>query len=124
MSGDEQRPAAEFFYADAECPPQPAEPYNTLNPKNKKNILILLISDTYHNCSKAAEAVLQEGESLSAFIESSLRTNIERRLNEKEFIARGLASRDRARQSNSYVDGESVIGELRGMLEKAGKRSA
>lgn len=68
--------------------------------------------------------MLQEGESRSAFIESSLRTNIERRLNEKEFIARGLASRDRARQSNSYVDGESVIGELRGMLEKAGKRSA
>ncbi|ABL65261.1 YlcI/YnfO family protein [Chlorobium phaeobacteroides] len=73
---------------------------------------------------KAAEAVLHEGETLSAFIESSLRANIERRLNQKEFIARGLASRDQAKQSNSYVDGESVIKELRGMLEKAGKRSA
>jgi hypothetical protein len=72
---------------------------------------------------KAAEAVLHEGETLSTFIESSLRANIERRLNQKEFIARGLASRDQAKQSNSYVDGESVIEELRGMLEKAGKRS-
>ncbi len=72
---------------------------------------------------KAVEAVLQEGETLSTFIESSLRANIERRLNQKEFIDRGLASRDRARQSNSYIDAESVIGELRGMHEKAGKRS-
>ncbi|MCF8383798.1 MAG: prevent-host-death protein [Chlorobium sp.] len=73
---------------------------------------------------KAVEAVLQEGETLSTFIESSLRANIERWLNQKEFIDRGLASRDRARQSNSYIDAESVIGELRGMHEKAGKRSA
>jgi predicted transcriptional regulator len=73
---------------------------------------------------KAAEAVLQDGESLSAFIESSLRSSIEWRLNQKAFIGRGLAARDRARQSNSYGDGENVIGELRGMLEKAGKRSA
>jgi len=52
---------------------------------------------------KAAGMVLQKGETLPAFIESSLRANIERRLNEKEFIARGLASRDRARQSNSIT---------------------
>jgi hypothetical protein len=32
---------------------------------------------------KAAEKVLEQGETLSAFIESSLRTNIEKRLNHK-----------------------------------------
>jgi len=45
---------------------------------------------------KAVEEVLQEGETLSAFIKSSLRASIERRLNQKEFIDQGLASRDRA----------------------------
>ncbi len=73
---------------------------------------------------KAAEKVLENGETLSSFIESSLRTGIERRLLQKEFIARGLASRDQARESNSYVDEENVTGELRNMLTQAKMRKA
>jgi len=34
----------------------------------------------------SAEQVLREGETLSAFIESSLHTNIERRLTRNEFV--------------------------------------
>ncbi len=73
---------------------------------------------------KAAEAVLEKGETLSAFIESSLRANIEKRLNQKEFIARGLASGDRARETGEYVEASVVLEELHGMFRKAAKRSS
>jgi hypothetical protein len=68
---------------------------------------------------KAAEEELEQGESRSAFIESSLKTNIEKHLTQKEFIAKGLASRDLARKSGEYVDAALVIDELQGILDKA-----
>jgi hypothetical protein len=71
----------------------------------------------------AAEQVLEQGETLSAFIESSLRTNIEKRLNQKEFMARGLSSRELARKSGEYVDAGLVLDELQEMLDKAKKQS-
>ena len=67
---------------------------------------------------KAAEKILREGESLSSFIESSLRMGIEQRLSQDEFIARGLASRDRARVTGIYEDARSVIDELSRMLDE------
>jgi predicted transcriptional regulator len=73
---------------------------------------------------KAAEAVLREGETLSSFIEESLRTNIERRLCQQEFIARGLAFRDRARQTGEYVDAETVLDRLQLMLNEAKSKPA
>lgn len=73
---------------------------------------------------KAAEQVLEEGETLSAFIEVSLRANIEKRLNRKEFIAKGLVSRDLARKSGEYVDASLVIEELQGMLDQARRQSS
>ena len=72
---------------------------------------------------QAAEAVLQEGETLSSFVEQAIREGIERRQAQREFIARGLRSRDRARRSSKYVAAESVIGRLEKMLGRA-KRSA
>ena len=44
----------------------------------------------------AAESVLQNGETLSGFIEISVREAIERRRTRAEFIARGMASRVQA----------------------------
>ena len=41
---------------------------------------------------QAAEQVLQEGESLSSFVEASIRESITRRQLQGEFVARGLAS--------------------------------
>lgn len=41
---------------------------------------------------EAAERVLQEGESLSGFVEQAIRENILRRQHHSEFVARGLAS--------------------------------
>ena len=47
---------------------------------------------------QAAEQVLQEGESLSSFIEESIRENITRRQLQGEFMKRGVASRALARE--------------------------
>ena len=60
---------------------------------------------------EAAESVLQEGESLSGLMEKALRGEVNRRRNQAEFIARGLAARDEAKRTGLYytVD-ESLAG--------------
>ena len=68
---------------------------------------------------QAAESVLQEGETLSSFVEKSLRANIEHRRMQREFIARGLASRDEARRTDEYYDAEDVLSELDDLLAQA-----
>ncbi len=71
----------------------------------------------------AAEDVLEEGESLSSFVEQSIRDGVERRQAQREFIARGLKSRDAAKRSHDYVPADKVLARLDGMLQKA-KRTA
>lgn len=72
---------------------------------------------------QAAEQVLQEGESLSSFVEESIRENIVRRQLRGEFLARGLSAREQARQTGAYVSADAVLGRLEKMLKsaKAGK---
>ncbi|MFM9913055.1 MAG: YlcI/YnfO family protein [Methylophilaceae bacterium] len=67
----------------------------------------------------AAESVLQDGETLSSFVEQSVRTNIQRRQFQQEFIARGLASRDEAKRTGIYYSSEEVLSELDQMLTQA-----
>ena len=66
----------------------------------------------------AAEHVLREGETLSGFIEASIRETIERRRSHSEFIARGLASRDQAQTSGIYFAADEVHAQLGQMLAK------
>lgn len=68
---------------------------------------------------EAAESVLANNESLSSFVEESLRNNIERRLHQQSFIARGIASRDEAKANQEYYSGDSVLAELADMLKNA-----
>lgn len=68
---------------------------------------------------RAAEAVLRKDESLSSFMEQSLRDEVNRRRLQAEFVARGLASRDEARRTGEYFDAEEVHAELHAMLAKA-----
>lgn len=72
---------------------------------------------------QAVEQILQEGETLSSFVEQSIRESIGRRQIQQEFIARGLRSRDEARQTGNYVSADAVIGRLEKMLAttKGGK---
>lgn len=58
------------------------------------------------------EAVLVEGETLSEFVEASIRAGVERRRVQAEFVARGLRSRDEARRTGDYVDADVVVAAL------------
>ncbi len=68
---------------------------------------------------QAAEEVLQEGESLSSFVEHSVRAQIERRKAQVEFITRGLASREKAQRTGAYVASREVVKALASRLAKA-----
>jgi predicted transcriptional regulator len=68
---------------------------------------------------KAAEGVLRQGESLSSFMEQSLRDEVNRRRVQAEFIARGLASREEARRTGVYYTVDEVMGSLRNILKDA-----
>lgn len=68
---------------------------------------------------EAAQSVLVSNETLSSFVEESLRANIERRLHQNAFIVRGLASRDEAKLTQEYYSADSVLADLAEMLQKA-----
>jgi hypothetical protein len=68
------------------------------------------------------EAVLGEGETLSEFVEASVRASVERRRVQAEFIARGLRSRDEARRTGQYVDADVVVASLQRKLDAARTR--
>ena len=68
---------------------------------------------------RAVESVLQEGESFSSFMELALLNTIEHRQASKAFLARGLASREEARQSGEYYSADSVLQDLDQMLAQA-----
>jgi predicted transcriptional regulator len=66
----------------------------------------------------AAESVLHEGETLSGFMEKALRDGIEQRKLQREFVTRGLAGRDEARQSGEYYSADEVLASMRDMLAR------
>jgi Arc/MetJ-type ribon-helix-helix transcriptional regulator len=68
------------------------------------------------------EAMLGDGETLSEFVEASVRATVQRRRVQAEFIARGLRSRDEARQTGDYVDADVVVAQLQRKLDAARSR--
>ena len=66
---------------------------------------------------EAVQSVLAADETLSSFVEESLKANIERRKHQRDFIARGLASRDEAKRTGEYYSAEIVLSELADMLK-------
>jgi predicted transcriptional regulator len=71
---------------------------------------------------EAAEAVLREGETLSSFVEHSVRAQVQLRQHQEAFIERGLASRERARSSGVYVEAAQVLAGLEARLASARKK--
>jgi hypothetical protein len=67
----------------------------------------------------AAESVLTEGETLSAFVENSVKAQIRYRQTQQEFIARGLAARDEAKRTGIYYTSDEVFGMLKAKLDAA-----
>jgi predicted transcriptional regulator len=71
----------------------------------------------------AAESVLRQGESLSSFVEQSVRANINQRRMQQEFIERGLRSRDEALLTGEYYSAEEVLAEIDEMLRNSSAKS-
>ncbi len=69
----------------------------------------------------AAESVLRDGESLSSFVEQSIRAQIDFRRAQKEFIARGLASRAESQKAGEYYPADAILAELDSMLDQASR---
>ncbi|GAB4117830.1 MAG: YlcI/YnfO family protein [Sideroxydans sp.] len=72
---------------------------------------------------QAAEEILRPGETLSAFVEDSLRRNVAFRRTQQEFIARGLASREEAKKTGVYFSAEEVLAELDDIIAGAKKKT-
>lgn len=66
-----------------------------------------------------AEAVLAPGETLSSFVHDAVARSIEFRKAQQEFVARGLASADKARRSGRYVSRQSSLKALERQLASA-----
>lgn len=70
-----------------------------------------------------AQSVLQADETLSMFIEDSLRKQIAFRQSEQDFIARGLVSAAQAKENGVYFTAEESLGRFRAMWD-AKKKTA
>ena len=68
------------------------------------------------------EALLGEGETLSEFVESSVRQTVVQRRNQAEFVARGLRSLEGAKRAGEYVDADVLVGKLELKLATAKRR--
>jgi hypothetical protein len=66
-----------------------------------------------------AENVLEPGETLSAFVMDAVERSIDFRKSQKEFLARGMASAERARAQGGHVSATKVMAGLRRRLAAA-----
>ena len=64
------------------------------------------------NLRKEAEAVLEDGETLSGFVLDAITRSVEYRKARQEFIARGLTSAAKAKKSGRYISAERVLNKL------------
>jgi len=69
----------------------------------------------------APEAVSHEGEAVSGFAEQSVLGEMSPRQQQEAFVARGLASRTKARRSGGYVEAKDVLAALQSLLDAARK---
>ncbi|MEO5883596.1 MAG: YlcI/YnfO family protein [Caldimonas sp.] len=67
------------------------------------------------------ESLLGEGETVSQFVEASVRASVQRRRAQAEFVARGLRSRQEAQRTGDYVEADVVVKTLQRKLDAARK---
>jgi predicted transcriptional regulator len=63
--------------------------------------------------------VLREGETLSAFVEASVRESVHRRMEQDAFVKRGLASLAKAKRTGDFVSVDEVVQGLEKRLAAA-----
>ena len=72
---------------------------------------------------RAIEAVLEEGETLSAFMLDAVEKKAEVRREQRAFVGKALARSRDAERTGEYVRGEVVFKRLERVLERARRRS-
>ncbi len=70
------------------------------------------------------EGVLEQGESLSQFVESAVRTTVAKRKHQAEFIRRGMAAIEATKRDGSGISAEAVIAKLEAKLTVARQAKA
>jgi len=65
------------------------------------------------------EGVLEQGESLSQFVESAVRATVTKRKTQAEFIRRGIAAIDATQRDGGGIPAEQVIAKLEAKLAVA-----
>ena len=68
------------------------------------------------------ESVLGEGETLSEFVEASVRASVRRRRAQAELINRGMRSLNEVRHTEHYVDANAVVDQVQRKLDAARSR--
>jgi hypothetical protein len=65
------------------------------------------------------EGVLEQGESLSQFVENAVRATVTKRKTQAEFIRRGIAAIEATQRYSSGIPAEQVIAKLEAKLAAA-----
>ena len=70
------------------------------------------------------EGVLEQGESLSQFVENAVRATVARRKNQAEFVRRGIAAIAATRQNGDGIPAAVVVASLEAKLAAARQAKA
>ena len=70
------------------------------------------------------EGVLEQGESLSQFVENAVRTTVARRKTQAEFLRRGIAAIEATQREGSGIPADLVITKLEAKLAAARQAKA
>ena len=65
------------------------------------------------------EGLLEQGESLSEFVETAVRATVEARKTRAEFVKRGMAAIDQARREGTTIPADQVMAKLRTRVASA-----
>lgn len=68
------------------------------------------------------EQVLGKDESLSQFVEAAVRQSVRLRMDQADFVARGLSSLAKAKESMAYIEADEVVARLGKKLASAKAR--
>lgn len=65
------------------------------------------------------EGVLEQGETLSQFVESAVRSVVEKRKHQAEFVRRGIKAIQNTQSAGTGIPGEQVVARLEARLKAA-----
>lgn len=65
------------------------------------------------------EGVLEDGETLSQFVESAVRSVVEKRKHQAEFVRRGIAAIQETQRTGSGIPADQVVARLETKLNEA-----